>query len=105
MGALNSAGQRKRGIEASWLSSVLACLRAGRIVFRKSYCRLSHVKSIHLDATRQFDKKISEAPSELAGVLRLSESWLVRVIEALPRNGRRGVCCFSGVFCSDHPLQ
>lgn len=56
IGALSRAGQRNSGIEASWFSSVEACLRARRMLVLKNEAIYSVGPRLSCgDATMQLD--------------------------------------------------
>lgn len=105
--ARSSAGQRKAGMEASWFSSVRACLRVGRmLVFLVSWYLIC--------ANSKLDGKITHGvgvKQPMSGPVGASESEAVapapshRSSPADVLRGESSVDCFPGVFCSDHPLR
>jgi len=105
--ARSSAGQRKAGMEASWFSSVRACLRVGRIlVFLVSWYLIC--------ANSKLDGKITHGvgvKQPMSGSVGASESEALapapshRSSPADVLRGESSVDCFPGVFCSDHPLR
>jgi hypothetical protein len=126
MGGLSRAGQRNTGIEASWFSSVPACLSARRMLdTRKKEAgfagtRLSCGGTVddmlcYVTPTRRaaaWPEKFprTRALSELAGMVwrgsgRMDSARVIATVRTELSRGGRGDYCVSGVFCSDHPLN